>query len=140
METGTTSPVEEVETLQLQGINLQIPRGQLCAIVGPVGSGKSSLLQALVGEMKRNKGEVAFGGSLAYCSQQAWIQNCTVQVSLPLFLSRGGAYTDEVESRRISCLDSRSIRRGTIKSSRTLHSLRISLCCLSETRLRSARR
>lgn len=35
-EDPTTTPAE-VETLQLNGINLAIPRGQLCAIVGPVG-------------------------------------------------------------------------------------------------------
>lgn len=34
---------------KLKNINLSIPRGQMCAIVGPIGSGKSSLLQGLVG-------------------------------------------------------------------------------------------
>lgn len=34
---------------KLNDINLEIPRGQLCAIVGPVGSGKSSLIQAMIG-------------------------------------------------------------------------------------------
>lgn len=79
--TTTATPPIEPEVLQLSGINLKIPRGQLCAIVGAVGAGKSSLLQALVGEMKRNKGEVIFGGSISYVAQQAWIQNATVKVS-----------------------------------------------------------
>ncbi|KAL8290351.1 hypothetical protein RQP46_002609 [Phenoliferia psychrophenolica] len=78
----TSTPLEAEPTLQLNGIDLAIPRGQLCAIVGPVGSGKSSLLQALVGEMKRMRGEVTFGGSIAYCSQQAWIQNCTLKANI----------------------------------------------------------
>lgn len=60
-KTGTPAE-QEKELMQLRGINLKIPKGQLCAIVGAVGSGKSSLLQALVGEMKRTKGELAFGG------------------------------------------------------------------------------
>jgi ABC-type multidrug transport system fused ATPase/permease subunit len=34
---------------RLDEVNLSIPRGQLVAIVGPVGSGKSSLLQGLIG-------------------------------------------------------------------------------------------
>ena len=59
---------------QLDEVNLTIPRGQLVAIVGPVGSGKSSLLQGLIGEMRRVQGSVAFGGSIGYCSQTAWIQ------------------------------------------------------------------
>lgn len=37
------------EPFKMDGLNLEIPRGQLCAIVGPVGSGKSSLLQGLIG-------------------------------------------------------------------------------------------
>lgn len=65
-------------TPQIEGMNLSIPYGQLCAIVGPVGSGKSSLLSALIGEMKRVTGTVKFGGTVGYCPQQAWIQNATV--------------------------------------------------------------
>lgn len=34
---------------KMNGLDLEIPRGQLVAIVGPVGSGKSSLLQGLIG-------------------------------------------------------------------------------------------
>ncbi|GAA6008882.1 hypothetical protein JCM11491_003817 [Sporobolomyces phaffii] len=69
----------EPELMQLSGINLRIPKGQLCAIVGAVGSGKSSLLQALVGEMKRTKGDLAFSGSIAYAAQQAWMQSCSLK-------------------------------------------------------------
>ncbi|BGP49528.1 hypothetical protein JCM10450v2_005420 [Rhodotorula kratochvilovae] len=64
---------------RLEGINLEVPKGQLLCIVGSVGSGKSSLLQACIGEMRRTRGTVAFGGSIAYCAQQAWIMNTTVR-------------------------------------------------------------
>lgn len=63
---------------QVKDVTLRIPRGQLCAIVGPVGSGKSSLLSGLIGEMKTLQGNVTFGGSVGYCAQQAWIQNATL--------------------------------------------------------------
>ncbi|KAJ6578028.1 ABC transporter [Mycena capillaripes] len=66
----------------LQDVNISVPRGKLCAIVGPVGSGKSSLLQALIGEMRRTAGSVEFGGSLSYCSQSAWIQNATIRENI----------------------------------------------------------
>lgn len=59
---------------QLKDTNLTIPRGSLCAFVGPVGSGKSSLLQGLIGDMRRTSGSVTFGGSVGYCPQSAWIQ------------------------------------------------------------------
>lgn len=62
------------QVYKLQNINITIPRGQLCAIVGPVGSGKSSLLQAMIGEMRRIEGKVTFGGSVGYCPQTAWIR------------------------------------------------------------------
>lgn len=54
-------------------------QADLWLLVGPVGSGKSSFLQALIGEMKRVNGTVAFGGSVGYCAQTAWIQNATLK-------------------------------------------------------------
>lgn len=65
--------------LHLHDITMLVPRSQLVAIVGPVGSGKSSLLQAMVGEMKRLRGEIEFGGSVGYCPQVSWIQNATLR-------------------------------------------------------------
>ncbi len=62
------------QSYQLENVNISIPRGQLCAIVGPIGSGKSSLLQGLIGEMRRISGSITFGGSVSYCPQSAWIQ------------------------------------------------------------------
>jgi ABC-type transport system involved in cytochrome bd biosynthesis fused ATPase/permease subunit len=59
---------------KVKEIDLSIPRGQLIAIVGPVGAGKTSLLQGLIGEMRRTSGSVKFGGSVSYCPQSAWIQ------------------------------------------------------------------
>ncbi|KAJ8520164.1 hypothetical protein ONZ45_g2986 [Pleurotus djamor] len=64
---------------QMKHIDMKIPRGQLVAVVGAVGSGKSSLLQGVIGEMRRISGSVAFGGSVAYCPQSAWIQNLTIR-------------------------------------------------------------
>ncbi|KAJ7440231.1 ABC protein [Mycena latifolia] len=63
----------------LRDISMSIPRGTLAAIVGRVGSGKSSLLQGLIGEMRLTEGTWAFGGRVAYCPQAAWIQNATLR-------------------------------------------------------------
>ncbi|KAF8922710.1 ABC protein [Mucidula mucida] len=60
-------------------VSLDVPRGCLAAIVGRVGSGKSSLLQGLIGEMKLLEGQFSFGGRVAYCPQTAWIQNATLK-------------------------------------------------------------
>ena len=66
--------VKEEVLFKLKHIDLEVPRGQLVAIVGAVGSGKTSLLQGLIGDMRRTDGSVRVGGSVAYCSQSAWIQ------------------------------------------------------------------
>ncbi|XP_061382593.1 multidrug resistance-associated protein 1 isoform X5 [Danaus plexippus] len=78
IENGHFSWSDESEPV-LKNINLQIPRGGLVAVVGAVGSGKSSLLSALLGEMNKISGRVNTNGVIAYVPQQAWIQNATLQ-------------------------------------------------------------
>ncbi|XP_044104616.1 ATP-binding cassette sub-family C member 3 isoform X3 [Neovison vison] len=63
----------------LHSLDIQVPKGALVAVVGPVGCGKSSLVSALLGEMEKLEGTVCVKGSVAYVPQQAWIQNCTLQ-------------------------------------------------------------
>jgi ATP-binding cassette, subfamily C (CFTR/MRP), member 1 len=63
----------------LKNINMAVKKGNLSAVVGPVGSGKSSLISALLGEMIKITGDVNVDGRIAYVSQQAWIQNATLQ-------------------------------------------------------------
>ena len=65
---------EEDRVFQVKDINMKIPRGMLVAIVGQVGSGKTSLLLGLIGEMRKISGSITFGGSVGYCPQSAWIQ------------------------------------------------------------------
>ncbi|KAG8758519.1 hypothetical protein FRC14_008012 [Serendipita sp. 396] len=77
---GTTTPAHSSQVpFSVQGLNMSIPRGRLYAMVGPIGSGKSSVLSGLLGEMKTMNGDVRFGGKIGYCSQIAWIQNATVR-------------------------------------------------------------
>uniref|UniRef100_A0A7E4ZTZ1 Multidrug resistance-associated protein 1 n=1 Tax=Panagrellus redivivus TaxID=6233 RepID=A0A7E4ZTZ1_PANRE len=63
----------------LRAITLRISRGGLIGVVGRVGSGKSSLLAGLLGEMEKLRGSVAVRGQVAYVPQQAWIQNMTLR-------------------------------------------------------------
>ncbi|XP_028278726.1 ATP-binding cassette sub-family C member 2 isoform X2 [Parambassis ranga] len=63
----------------LKNVSLEIKPGRLVAVVGAVGSGKSSLMSALLGEMHCSKGFINIRGSLAFVPQQAWIQNATVR-------------------------------------------------------------
>ncbi|KAL8167757.1 hypothetical protein V2J09_009256 [Rumex salicifolius] len=59
----------------LRDINVKICHGMRVAICGTVGSGKSSLLSCILGEMPKISGTLRVGGSKAYVAQSAWIQS-----------------------------------------------------------------
>ncbi|XP_040061754.2 multidrug resistance-associated protein 1-like [Ixodes scapularis] len=67
------------KTPTLRKINLTVNTGQLIAIVGPVGSGKSSLLSALLGQLRVCSGSVDCIQNIAYAPQCPWIQNKTIR-------------------------------------------------------------
>uniref|UniRef100_A0A4X2M0D4 ATP binding cassette subfamily C member 6 n=1 Tax=Vombatus ursinus TaxID=29139 RepID=A0A4X2M0D4_VOMUR len=73
---------EKSQPPTLNDLNIKIPEGALVAIIGQVGSGKSSVLSAILGEMEKLKGTVQRKGSVAYVSQQAWIQNSKLQENI----------------------------------------------------------
>ena len=66
----------------LRNINFTASKGDLTCVVGRVGSGKSSFLQALLGDLYKTKGQVVVHGDTAYVSQQAWIMNSTVKENI----------------------------------------------------------
>ncbi|KAJ6255815.1 hypothetical protein Dda_9425 [Drechslerella dactyloides] len=70
---------EQSRPFSIDHINLDISRSELLAVVGTVGSGKSSLLAALAGDMRKTSGTITQGASMAYCPQSAWIQNATLR-------------------------------------------------------------
>uniref|UniRef100_A0A669B776 ATP-binding cassette sub-family C member 5 n=1 Tax=Oreochromis niloticus TaxID=8128 RepID=A0A669B776_ORENI len=63
----------------LHNINLSIQQGKLLGVCGSVGSGKTSLVSAILGQMMVLEGSVAVKGRLAYVAQQAWILNATLR-------------------------------------------------------------
>lgn len=74
----------------LEGVNISLKKGQLFGVLGRVGSGKvgilrdlelwavadgclqSSLLSAMIGDMRRTEGEVVVSGNVAYAPQNPW--------------------------------------------------------------------
>ncbi|KAF1316447.1 Multidrug resistance protein abc superfamily, partial [Globisporangium splendens] len=74
--------LHNAESSNLSDINLTIKPGTLTVIVGTVGSGKSSLINAILGEMLQTRGERDVHGAFAYSSQQPWIQNQTLRENI----------------------------------------------------------
>lgn len=66
----------------LVDINYQAKKGELNCILGRVGSGKSAMLQALLGDLHKPKGHVSVKGTIAYVPQNAWIMNGTIKENI----------------------------------------------------------
>ncbi|KAF5570908.1 ABC transporter [Fusarium phyllophilum] len=82
IETSDTEvrPVRDSDvSFSLADISLECQRGELVGIIGSVGSGKTSLLSALAGDMRQTGGILQFAADRAYCPQYAWIQNASVR-------------------------------------------------------------
>ncbi|KAF9211230.1 hypothetical protein BGZ59_008367 [Podila verticillata] len=100
---------EDTEQFILRNISVNFPVGELSIVCGPTGSGKSSLLLAMLGEMDILSGQIhlprrPLDGSrvhdpatgllkdgVAYVSQQAWLQNASIKDNI-LF---GSPYEEE---------------------------------------------
>ncbi|KAF2708545.1 P-loop containing nucleoside triphosphate hydrolase protein [Pleomassaria siparia CBS 279.74] len=80
---GIVAPLDgDLQPFQMKEISIAIGRKELIAVIGGVGSGKSSLLAALAGDMRKTHGDVMIGASRAFCPQYAWIQNATVRENI----------------------------------------------------------
>ncbi|KAF9130910.1 hypothetical protein BGW39_002500 [Mortierella sp. 14UC] len=66
----------------LRNITLSVKNKSLTAIVGRVGQGKSSLLNAIIGEMYKLEGTIRVRGRIAYVPQQAFITNATIKENI----------------------------------------------------------
>lgn len=66
----------------LEDINFTAAKGELTCVVGRVGAGKSSFLQALLGDLWKVKGQVVVHGKTAYVAQQPWVMNASVKENI----------------------------------------------------------
>uniref|UniRef100_UPI00358FE290 ATP-binding cassette sub-family C member 12 isoform X2 n=1 Tax=Myxine glutinosa TaxID=7769 RepID=UPI00358FE290 len=80
--TSTCPSMLHKDKATLQNMNLYLKRGELLGVCGNVGSGKSSLIASLLGQMELGSGKVSVNGSIAYVPQQAWILHMTVRENI----------------------------------------------------------
>jgi ABC-type multidrug transport system fused ATPase/permease subunit len=80
----------------LKNINLDIKKGALIAVIGRVGSSKSSLISALLGEMEKLRGYVGVNGQVAYVPQQPWILNMSLRENITFGRNYVGSFYDKV--------------------------------------------
>ncbi|KAJ3318586.1 Multidrug resistance-associated protein 1 [Boothiomyces sp. JEL0866] len=74
--------VENKDTFELEGVNLEIEQGSLVGVVGAAGSGKSTLFNGLVNELQPLEGEVYLNGKIAYATQLPWILMDSIQSNI----------------------------------------------------------
>ncbi|XP_067134882.1 ATP-binding cassette sub-family C member 4-like isoform X1 [Centruroides vittatus] len=66
----------------LNGISLNMQPRELLIVIGPVGSGKTSLLMSMLREIPITSGKVSVNGRIAYASQEAWVFNATIRENI----------------------------------------------------------
>lgn len=63
-------------------LSMVVRAGDVVAIVGDVGAGKSSILLAIMGQLRQSDGEMHLHGSIAYVPSEPWLVNATLQENI----------------------------------------------------------
>lgn len=88
--------------LCLKHVDFEVKPGELVAVVGGVGCGKSSLLNAILGEVRKLSGSIEVQGSLAFFSQNPFVLNETLKANI-LFCHVNEPVDEEKYQRALDC-------------------------------------
>lgn len=66
----------------LNNLSIDFPKGKLIGVIGPVGAGKSSLLQVILGELPLESGSLSINGSISYANQEPWVFAASVRQNI----------------------------------------------------------
>ena len=108
---------------QLRGVSLSVRPGELIVVAGPVGAGKSTLIEAVLGEVSCVRGggggggvggggvRVRPGSRVAYCAQQPWIQAGTVRENVLFARAEGLRDPDRYDRAVAACALTHDLER-----------------------------
>nr|UOU03343.1 ATP-binding cassette subfamily C4-4-2 [Brachionus rubens] len=95
--------MENDESLTLKNMSFEVTDGKLLGVIGPVGSGKSSLLLSLLDELQKMSGEIDIKGSLFYVPQEPWIFTASLKQNILFGKPYDKKKFDEII--KVCCLD-----------------------------------
>ncbi|KAF2894428.1 hypothetical protein ILUMI_11735 [Ignelater luminosus] len=82
IENGTAKWSETLSDNTLTNVDIKVKHGGLVAVIGPVGSGKTSLLHVILKELLLLNGKVNVSGKISYASQEPWLFGGSVQQNI----------------------------------------------------------
>lgn len=91
-----SEPKDSESEPNLQDIDLGVEPGSLVGIVGFVGSGKSSLLAAILGDMHLTEGKVICTGRVAFAPQLPNVHNMTIRDNITYGKPMNPAFYEQV--------------------------------------------
>jgi ATP-binding cassette, subfamily C (CFTR/MRP), member 4 len=72
----------ESSELTLSNINLRVQPTTTVAVIGKVGAGKSSLIQAILGELPIEAGHIQVNGIISYAAQEPWLFSGSIRQNI----------------------------------------------------------
>lgn len=79
---GTVNNDQYEHPLTLDNLSIDFLRGKLIGVIGPVGCGKSSLLQAILHELPLESGSMHIDGTVSYANQESWVFAASVRQNI----------------------------------------------------------
>ncbi|CAI7602046.1 unnamed protein product [Penicillium glandicola] len=96
----------EADKFVLKNVSTRVPKSSLTIVVGPVGSGKTTLCKALLGEIPFSEGSVVLGSRfphVGYCEQTAFLSNGSIRDNIVGFSPHDNRrYTEVIEATSLS--------------------------------------